>query len=66
VVDSAASAAFAEPPGYWRERADAVEAELERRHHDHPAWQTATRQSKIIGKLLADGDLAGVVIVAGS
>ena len=66
VVDSAASADFAEPPGYWRERADAVEAELERRHHDHPAWQTATRQSKIIGKLLADGDLAGVVIVAGS
>ncbi len=27
VVDSAASADFAEPPGYWREQADAVEAE---------------------------------------
>jgi SAM-dependent methyltransferase len=65
VISSAASADFAEAPTHWREQADAVEAELERRHHDHPAWQTATRQSKIIGKLLDDGDLAGVLIVAG-
>ena len=66
VINSAANADFAEAPTYWREHADAVEAELERRHHDHPAWQTAARQSKIIGKLLGDGDLTGVLIVAGS
>jgi SAM-dependent methyltransferase len=66
VINSAASADFAEAPAYWREHAEAVESELERRHHDHPAWRTAARQSKIIGRLLGEGDLTGVLMVAGS
>ena len=34
VINSAANADFAEAPAHWREHADAVESELERRHHE--------------------------------
>lgn len=40
-----------EPPG-WRQKVDAVEHELDRRHHDDPAWQTAQAQAGAIGRLI--------------
>ena len=62
--DSASAADFAGLPALWQERAAAVEAELERRHGDDPAWQVAGQQSAVIGRLLASGDLVGTLVVA--
>jgi SAM-dependent methyltransferase len=62
--DSGSAADFAGLPAHWAERAAAVEAELERRHGDDPAWQVAGEQSAAIGRLLASGDLVGTLVVA--
>lgn len=64
VTDSASSADFSMTPTLWQERADAVQAEIERRHRDSPVWHTADQQSSLIGRLLADGELAGTMLVA--
>jgi len=64
VRDSASADAFPAVPAGWQEQADAVEAELERRHGDDEAWQVAAAQSAVIGRLLAGGDLAGTLVVA--
>jgi SAM-dependent methyltransferase len=64
VVDSASAGDYAATPKDWQDRADAVQAELVRRHGDDPAWQTASAQSRLIGRLLSDGELAGTMIVA--
>jgi len=64
VRDSASAADFAGLPDHWREQADAVDAELERRHGDDPAWRTAEQQSGIIGRLLGSGDLVGTLVLA--
>lgn len=65
VVENSGSASdFAGLPLHWREHADAVDAELERRHGADPAWQTAEQQSAVIGRLLGAGDLAGTLLVA--
>lgn len=62
VLDSATSGDFAAGPSLWQERVDAVEAELERRHGDDPAWQTANRQAAMIGRLLERGELVGTAL----
>jgi SAM-dependent methyltransferase len=64
VEDSATAADFQAAPAHWQERADAVDAELDRRHGDNPVWQTAVAQSELMGRLLGDGELAGTMIVA--
>ena len=64
VEDSASAADFAGAPPLWQQRAEEVEAELRRRHGDHPAWRTAERQSALIGELLASGDVVGTLVVA--
>ena len=64
VENSASAADFAGAPPLWQQHADAVDAELERRHGDDPAWRTAEQQSGVIGRLLAAGDLAGTLLVA--
>jgi SAM-dependent methyltransferase len=64
VVDSASAADFAASPAWWQQQEAAVEAELEARHGDDAAWQTAERQSAAIGRLLESGDLAGHLLVA--
>jgi len=64
IHDSASAADFAGTPPLWQQQADAVEAELARRHGDGPAWQTAERQSAVIGRLLSSGDLVGTLLVA--
>jgi SAM-dependent methyltransferase len=63
VGDSATLAEFAETSNAWQERVDAVEAELVRRHGSDPAWRTAAEQSALIGRLLADEELVGSMIV---
>jgi len=65
VVENSSSAAdFAGLPAHWQQHADAVDAELERRHGADLAWQTAEQQSAVIGRLLAAGDLVGTLVVA--
>ncbi len=62
VVDSATTTDFAAGPSLWREQVDAVDAELERRHGDDPAWHTASRQAAMIGRLLERGELVGTAL----
>jgi len=64
IENSATISDFAVSPDLWRNRVDAVDAELDRRHHDDPVWQTAVRQSDLIGSLLEHGELDGLLIVA--
>lgn len=48
----------------WQGLADAVDAELARRHADDPVWQTAAQQSSIIGDLLSSGQVVGELLIA--
>jgi SAM-dependent methyltransferase len=52
-----ATADLGDSPPEWSERADAVDAEVSRRHGDDPRWQQAQEQSGRVGRLLADGAL---------
>ena len=63
VQDSAHLADFAAAPALWQERADAVDAELERRHGHDDRWRTAERQSGRIGRLIARGEVGGTMLV---
>jgi SAM-dependent methyltransferase len=56
-LTATAGADLADSPPEWTERADAVEAEIARRHGDHPAFRQAEEQSGRVGRLLADGAL---------
>jgi SAM-dependent methyltransferase len=57
------TADLAAPSPEWQHRADEVSAELAARHGDEHAWQLAERQSTLIGRLLADGDLTVELLV---
>lgn len=48
----------------WQELADAVDAELDRRHSGDPVWRTAAQQSTIIGNLLGSGLVVGELLIA--
>ena len=64
LLNSASEGDFTALPTHWQERADAVDAELERRHRDDPAWQVASQQSAVIGRLLDNKELVGTLVVA--
>jgi SAM-dependent methyltransferase len=63
VVRSGHLADFAATPPLWQERVDAVEAELERRHGRDQRWRTAERQAGRIGRLIAEGEVRGTMLV---
>ena len=63
VLDRAVAHDLPSPPAGWRERLDAVESELERRHGRNPAWRTAEEQSHRIGHLLHQGELQAQVLL---
>ena len=63
VQDSGRLAEFAATPTRWQEQADAVEAELERRHGTDERWRVAQRQSGRVGELLATGAVEGTLLV---
>ncbi|MFD2091595.1 class I SAM-dependent methyltransferase [Blastococcus deserti] len=48
---------LADSPEEWTRRADAVEAEVERRHGGDPAFRQAQEQSRRVGRLLSEGAL---------
>ena len=50
-------------PPIWTERVERVDQMLAQRYGHTEAWQLADRQSTRIGKLLADGDLYGELLV---
>lgn len=58
--------AFDSEPRDWQRRVDAVDAELDRRHHDDDAWRTAQEQSAAFGRVLAAQQVAGTLLVARS
>ncbi|MGY1774502.1 class I SAM-dependent methyltransferase [Geodermatophilus sp. SYSU D00804] len=52
-----ATADLGDSPPEWSGRADAVDAEVARRHGEDPRWREAQEQSRRVGRLLADGVL---------
>ncbi|MGR7025032.1 class I SAM-dependent methyltransferase [Geodermatophilus sp. URMC 62] len=52
-----ATADLGDSPPEWGERADAVDAEVARRHGEDPRWREAQEQSARVGRLLGDGAL---------
>jgi SAM-dependent methyltransferase len=64
-LEDSTAADLADSPAEWTERADAVEAEVARRHGEDPAFRQAEEQSGRVGRLLSDGGLRawlGVVV----
>jgi SAM-dependent methyltransferase len=59
VVEASADADLGDSPPEWSERADAVEAEIARRHGADPAFREAEEQSRRVARLLSDGALRG-------
>jgi SAM-dependent methyltransferase len=51
-------------PDEWTERADAVDAEVARRHGEDPAFQQAQENAKRVGRLLSAGELRAWLGVA--
>lgn len=67
-LTATAEADLADSPPEWSVRAEAVEAEVARRHGEDPAFRQAVEQSERAGTLLADGALRpwlGVAVAAG-
>ncbi|TKJ18148.1 SAM-dependent methyltransferase [Blastococcus sp. CCUG 61487] len=60
----AADADLADSPPEWTEAADAVDAEIERRHGHDPRFQQAREQSGRVGRLLGEGGLRAWLAVA--
>ena len=56
-VTGRADADLSDSPPEWAERADAVDAEVQRRHGDDPRWVQAQEQSGRVGRLLGSGAL---------
>lgn len=54
-VEETAEADLSASPAVWTERADAVEAEMARRHGHERAYQQAQEQSGRVGRLLSRG-----------
>lgn len=63
-VEDAADADLGDSPPGWSERADAVEAEIDRRHGDDPRRREAAEQSRRVGRLLSAGELRPWLVVA--
>jgi SAM-dependent methyltransferase len=56
-LEETGEADLGDSPREWTRRADAVDAEIERRHGTDPAFQQAQEQSGRVGRLLSTGAL---------
>jgi hypothetical protein len=63
-VEDTAEADLGDSPADWKERADAVDEEVARRHGADPRWQEAEEQSGRVGRLLSAGELRPWLAVA--
>jgi SAM-dependent methyltransferase len=64
VLEDSADADLGDSPEEWTERADAVDAEVARRHGDDPAFRQAQENAKRVGRLLSAGELRAWLGVA--
>jgi SAM-dependent methyltransferase len=67
-LQETSDADLGDSPQEWTERADAVDAEVERRHGDAPAFRQAQENAGRVGRLLSAGELRawmGALVVAG-
>jgi SAM-dependent methyltransferase len=62
-LDRQATGALPTHPPQWQQRLDTVEAELQRRHGQDPAWRTAEDQSARIGHLLGQGQIESQLLL---
>ena len=65
-LQETSEADLGDSPAEWSERADAVDAEVERRHGNDPAFQQAQENAKRVGRLLSAGELRAWMGVATS
>jgi hypothetical protein len=63
-VTGTAEADLSDSPPEWQERADAVEAEVRRRHGDDPRWAESREQAGRVGRLLGSGALRPALLAA--
>ena len=63
-LEETVDADLGDSPAEWTRRADAVEAEVARRHGSDPAFRQAEEQSRRVGRLLSDGALRGWLGIA--
>jgi SAM-dependent methyltransferase len=56
-VTDRTDADLSDSPAEWQQLADAVDAEVQRRHGDDPQWAEAQEQSGRVGRLLSSGAL---------
>jgi SAM-dependent methyltransferase len=63
-LEERSEANLGDSPQEWTERADAVDAEVVRRHGEDPAFQQAQENAKRVGRLLSAGELRAWLGVA--
>ncbi len=63
-VTARGEADLSDSPPEWQERADAVDAEIERRHGDDPRWAESQEQAGRVGRLLGTSALRPELVVA--
>jgi len=63
-LQETSEADLGDSPPEWAERADAVDAEVARRHGDDPAFRQAQENAKRVGRLLSAGELRAWLGVA--
>ena len=63
-LEESTDADLGDSPEEWKERADAVDAEVERRHGNDPAFQQAQENAERVGRLLSAGELRAWMGVA--
>lgn len=64
ISETVPAATFGPAPRDWQQRADAVDAEMDRAHSGDPIWSTAVDQSVRIGEVIDSGQVVGTVLVA--
>lgn len=63
-VTARAEADLSDSPPEWQQRADAVDAEVERRHGEDPRWAEAQEQAGRVGRLIGSGALRPELLTA--
>jgi SAM-dependent methyltransferase len=63
-VTATGEADLSDSPPEWQRAADAVDAEVERRHGDDPRWAESQEQAGRVGRLLGTGALRPVLVAA--
>jgi SAM-dependent methyltransferase len=63
-LEESAAADLSDSPAEWTERADAVDAEVERRHGHDAAFRQAHENARRVGRLLSAGELRAWLGVA--